>query len=1052
MGILPGLTIGVLGELEVSVNGGPIRLTTGRLRTMLVVLAMSAGKTVSAERLAGAVWEAEFPRNPRRSLQTYAGRLRAEIGERYLSSQPGGFVLNTDADNVDALRFVRIVDQAGRDHDSDRERELLGEAFRLWRGEPFEGVRSRWLEETEKPRLIERRLAALERRIDLDLAGGRHGALVAELNEWAVRYPKRESLWLRLMVALDRCGRQAEALERYAEVRARIAGELGVDPGPELQRVHADLLAGRPVAAPHQVATTRQRPVDAAARTESTWATHWQLPLDITAFTAREDTVERVRGLLTAGDGVPVVTVSGPPGVGKTALATRVGHSLRSSFPDGQWHLRLGGASVDPRDPNGLLAELLRASGLADTAIPDGLDERSAVLRSRLTDRRVLLLLDDARDTAQVAPLLPGAPGNAVLITSRNELTSLAALHGGHAVPLGVLTPGEAAELLVSVIGARARDAGPDVLVQLARICGQLPLALRIAAANLAVRPDRTVADYTAELRDGNLLAHLTIAGEPHTAVRAAFELSYSGLPEFERRAFRLLGDHPGSDFAADTAAALLDTTRDTAAALLEALASANLLQRHSTNRYHFHDLLRLYAAEKVASDDERMPAWTRLCDYYLRTAVAATRFDFTSPVHLPRPAPDEKLFGDSDSARTWLGDERSNLVAAVVRAADHGPPEAAWHLTDALRVYFCAIGHAVDLRRMAGAGLLTAQRSGDGLAEAMMEFTYGSVFGLLARERSALHHQQRALAGFERVGYAFGAAATGLNIGVGYARLDEYLRSVELLQRSRELFLQLERNEVLAIVGLNLCFNLAQLGRVREALEYADEGISFCRKSAPGFRLAFLLNNRSYPRQILGDSAGARADLDEALALSSELDLGYGVASTYTALSRLEAYEGNIDTGLAYARQGLDTAQRLHDLEQQMHARNALGMLYWLGGEPQTAIEQHLLVAEISDQHVKAHAESYVGLAAARGLEGDRAAALEDARRALELAQEAGLRIVECDALLEIASLSQELGRAADAATYAGRAQHIQEATGYRPPRWRSRGSEHLTVVSPEA
>lgn len=246
---MSGVTVDVLGPLRVAVRGRPVRLSAGRLRTLLALLALSAGKPVSLDRLATEIWQDRLPRSPRRSLQTYAGRLRATLGRGAIGAHSAGLVLHVRPEQVDALRFERAVADASRAADRTGERALLGDALGMWRGAPFEDIRCGWLEEGEAPRLVELRLAALERRIDLDIASGRQGQLVAELGEWTALHPLRESLWTRLLLVLDRCGRQAEALQRYGRAREQIGGDLGVDPGPTLQRIHADLLAGRPVTA-----------------------------------------------------------------------------------------------------------------------------------------------------------------------------------------------------------------------------------------------------------------------------------------------------------------------------------------------------------------------------------------------------------------------------------------------------------------------------------------------------------------------------------------------------------------------------------------------------------------------------------------------------------------------------------------------------------------------------------------------------------------------------------------------------------------------------------
>ena len=343
---MPGLTVGVLGQLEVSVDGRVVRLTTRRLRSLLAVLAVTAGRTVSMERLTAAVWADDPPSNPRRSLQTYAVRLRAELGDRVVT-QTGGLALDVRAEDVDALRFEQLLDEAAGQATPEAERRLLDDALGMWRGEPFEGIASRWLEEVEAPRLVERRLSALERRIDLDLAAGRHGELVGDLNEWAVRYPLRESLWVRLLVTLDRCGRRADALERYEQIRRRVADELGVDPSPELRQVYADLLVDHPVTAGSTPAE-EQQPTTPLTLPQ-------QLPASPPAFTGRTAELAQFDNIADSS-AVVITAIDGMAGVGKTALAVHAARQVAGRYPDGQLFLDLHGftegvAPVDATTP-----------------------------------------------------------------------------------------------------------------------------------------------------------------------------------------------------------------------------------------------------------------------------------------------------------------------------------------------------------------------------------------------------------------------------------------------------------------------------------------------------------------------------------------------------------------------------------------------------------------------------------------------------------------------------------------------------------------------------
>ncbi|MGI5214528.1 BTAD domain-containing putative transcriptional regulator, partial [Plantactinospora sp. CA-290183] len=555
------MRFGILGPLEIHSVHGPVRLGSGRQRALLATLLLHPCRAVGVDELVEAIWDLAPPVNPRAAVHTFVARLRRSIEAgpepARIDRQVGGYRLTVGPDDVDLGRFetlLRRAEAARERAGPEEERAALRAALVLWRGDPLVDVSSEYLHREVVPGLVELRLAALERRIDLDLrAPAGHPALVAELRGLTARHPFRERFWVQLMLGLTLCDRRSEAFAVYREIRRRLREELGVDPGEEMQRVHLALLRGEPA----PTGTEHGAPAGpvAAAPPGASWTSSCQLPLDVGDFVGRGAELEQLLDELRRphGGGPPVVAITGPPGVGKSALALRVAHELRPDFPDGQWYVRLHGAGPDRRDPAHVLAELLRTAGVDPAGRPDDPDERAALLRSRLADRRVLLLLDDAADAAQVAPLLPGRPGCAVLVTSRSDLGGLTALYGGRRLTLGLLVPREAHDLLRRIVGPdqlRLREA-----TELADLCGRLPLALRIVAANLAGRPSLSPERYVAQLGAGDRLAKLSADGEQSLAVRSAFDLSYTGSDPAQRRAFRLLGLVPGPDVSVPGAA-----------------------------------------------------------------------------------------------------------------------------------------------------------------------------------------------------------------------------------------------------------------------------------------------------------------------------------------------------------------------------------------------------------------------------------------------------------------------------------------------------------------
>lgn len=645
----------VLGPVVAMAGDRQIVIPPARVRTLLAVLLARSGQVVSVPELVDAVWGDAPPAHPKPAVQNYIGRLRDFVGADVVETRANGYLISTGP--TDLLAFRDLVTAAAGAADPKTAAGLLERALDCWRGEPFADVDSESLRRHEVPRLIEERLAAIEQHHDALLVLGEHAGLIAALTGLVKDHPVRERFHGQLMTALARSGRKADALAVYDDISAALADELGIDPGPELRRIRQDVLT--------DALDSGRRPDE---RPGDDWITVAQLPLRTLGFVGRAALIDDA--LDAVADGRRILVVSGAPGVGKTSLGIQVAYRLADSFPDGQWFARLRGST-----PQDVLAALLRQSGVPGQAIPDGIEARSAALRSRLADRRVLLVLDDAADADQVRTMLPGSGESVVLVTSRSSLHGLS-LDGGYLIPLEVLPPDEAGSLLVQFLGAAAVSAEPAAASELIEFCGALPLALRIAAANLANRRGVPISAYVAELREGDRLSKLAISGDPRNAVRAAFDLSYAGLSAAEQRLFRLLGLVPGTDFTLPAAVALAGGGAEDA---LEALVTANLVQRISVDRYHFHDLLRLYAADRAAGEPDN--AVQGLFDWYLSTADAAVQFGLRHGVQLPRAAVERQPFADGVAGRAWIDSELDNIAAVALVS-----PEHSWQLADVLR------------------------------------------------------------------------------------------------------------------------------------------------------------------------------------------------------------------------------------------------------------------------------------------------------------------------------------------------------------------------------
>jgi DNA-binding SARP family transcriptional activator len=570
---------------------------------VFAALAMTPRRLVSVDALVDRVWGEQIPRNVRTILYTYVSRLRGVLqraggggnGQAVLRRRDGGYALELDPERVDLHRARRLASEAraaaGRPPDGDRRAAaLLAEACDLWTGTALAGVSGDWVDRV-RAGLDHERLALLTERFDAAIRIGAHEAVIGPLSEALAAYPLTESLASLLMLALHRSGRHAEALRVYGQLRQRMVEELGDEPGPGLRHVHEQILRRDPVLDPPAPA------VPATERPDSPWVSLRQLPPDVWHFVGRDRLLADLAAAIAPDrqrTAVPIVTVTGPSGVGKTALATRAAHLTRHRFPDGQWHVRLGTAGA-PRDPEEILGELLEASGVDRRSIPAGLERRTAALRTRLADRRVLLLFDDAAGAAQVQPLLPGTAGAAVLVTSRRLLGGLAE----SSVRLGPLGDAEALELLGRLAGPERVAAEPAAAAEVCAACGRLPLAVRIAATRLAAHPEWTVERLAMRLRDHrHRLDELAVDG---LAVRPGLELSYRTLDPPLRTALRRLARLGTGEFTASTAGTLAgvgDGER-----LLEGLVTANLVHPVDADpagepRYRLPELVASYAAE----------------------------------------------------------------------------------------------------------------------------------------------------------------------------------------------------------------------------------------------------------------------------------------------------------------------------------------------------------------------------------------------------------------------------------------------------------------------
>jgi DNA-binding SARP family transcriptional activator len=578
----------VLGPLRVRLGEQPVPLSAPMPRMLLGVLLTRANTPVPVDVLVDALWAGQRDPRAAKKLQLHVHRLRRALGDpARILYENGGYTLRVLPGELDAECFESALTESTGAGQPARAVVLLRQALELWRGDPFSDIVDLPLLRAEADRLSERRLAGLAQLYTAELACGHATVIVPELVELAGHHPMREQLQGLLMTALYQAGRQADALEVYQRTRGALVEQLGLEPGNELQRLEHAILTGDPMLA------TPGTPSIAPA----------QLPADINDFTGRETQLATVAHLARTTDrsASVLVAITGKAGVGKTALAVHAAHRLRDQYPDGQLFVNLRGTEATPLCATDVLARFLRSLGVDPTAIPDDAEERAALYRSRLADRRLLILLDDAACEAQLRPLLPGTSGCAVLVTSRARLAGLA---GARVVDLDVFEPDQALELLARAAGPQRMAAEPAAAQEIVRLCGFLPLAVRVAGARLGARPHWPLSRLEADLTDEDTRLDTLRLGD--LEVRASIARSYETLDVMARRAFRLLGLLEIREFAPWVTAALLDIPQAKAEELMDTLVDLHLLDvagRDASGRlrYRFHDLLRAYARELVA-------------------------------------------------------------------------------------------------------------------------------------------------------------------------------------------------------------------------------------------------------------------------------------------------------------------------------------------------------------------------------------------------------------------------------------------------------------------
>jgi DNA-binding SARP family transcriptional activator/tetratricopeptide (TPR) repeat protein len=911
------LELRVLGEIAARIDGRSLDLGHLRRRCVLAGLAVEANQVVPTDELIGRVWGPQPVRNARRSLYSYLTRLRRVLAETEVTVEhrPGGYALVVDPTVVDLHRFHQLLAQARTVQDERAASRMFAQALELWRGEPFAGVNAPWFD-AMRVTLRQERFAAELDYTDLRLRAGEHARLVPELAARAAEYPLDERLTGQLMVALYRVGRQADALRHYRRIRRRLAEEIGADPGPALRDVHQQILTNAPVLA---------GATDGPARAPT--PVPRQLPARPALFTGRQHELDQLSNanatIRSPGTGTPtaatlvITAIGGAAGIGKTWLALQWAHQHVDQFPDGQLYVDLRG--FDPSGPPTPAVVAVRgfldALGVDPAGLPIEADAQAALYRSIVADRRMLIVLDNARDAAQIIPLLPGSTSCTVVITSRRQLTGLAATHGINMVDMDVLAEPEARELLARRLSPERLAAEPEAVADLLDFCAGLPLALGIVAARLAQHRDFPVATMAEELRDTSVRLAALDAGDRRSNVRVVLSCSYCTLDADTATVFWLLGLAPGPDIGLPGASALAALPVSRTREVLRELEDASLIRQYRPGRFRMHDLIRLYAVEQ-GRDALRAEAWEaalrRLTDFYLHTAHNGGRHmdPNRTPLELPPPAVGShpQPLSDTATAFAWFDTEHACLLAVHREAAARGWHHTVCQLAWTVTAFHGRRGHLHDDLATWRSTVASADRIDDPVLRIVTYKYLGHALARTGHSGPAVQHLERALALARAAQDRTQQALTHRALAWAWERRGDDRQALAHATHALHLFRALDQRAGEAVALNSVGWYLARLGQYEQAREHCRASLALHRSHHNRAGEATALDSLGYIDHHTGRFTLAIDHYQQALTLRRALGYTYSLADTLDAIGHTYLALDKLEQARAVWQEALDS------------------------------------------------------------------------------------------------------------------------------------------------